>query len=255
MRSEGAAVDPAPDVEMNVEMPPQLRAAAEHYFGERLPLAVRYAELLASDGLVRGLIGPREVPRIWDRHLLNSAALIERMPDAGVVVDVGSGAGLPGVVLAVARPELDVFLVEPQLRRTRFLEEVVQALGLVRVKVVRARAEEAVRRVPPADVVVARAVAPLGRLAGWCLPLVAAGGRVLAVKGAAAVDEVARDRAMVRRAGGSMPAVVTCGAGWIDPPATVVEVTRERHVASPPSGVPGDAAARGRAARRGGPRR
>lgn len=247
MKSEGAAVDPAPDV----ELPPPLRPAAEHYFGERLSLAVRYAELLASDGLVRGLIGPREVPRIWDRHLLNSAALVERIPDVGVVVDVGSGAGLPGVVLAVARPDLDVFLVEPQLRRTRFLEEVVQALGLVRVTVVRARAEEAVRRVPPADVVVARALAPLGRLAGWCLPLAVAGGRVLAVKGATAAEEVARDRAMVRRAGGSTPAVVTCGAGWIEPPTTVVEVTRERHSPSPSGAGPGGAPARGRASRRG----
>jgi 16S rRNA (guanine527-N7)-methyltransferase len=237
-------------------MPPRLRPAAEHYFGERLPLAVRYAELLASDGLVRGLIGPREVPRIWDRHLLNSAALVERIPDVGVVVDVGSGAGLPGVVLAVARPDLEVFLVEPQLRRTRFLEEIVQALGLVRVKVVRARAEEAVRRVPPADVVVARAVAPLGRLAGWCLPLALAGGRMLAVKGATAAEEVARDRAAVRRAGGSTPVVVTCGAEWIEPPATVVEVTRERRSDSPPAGAaPGGAAVRGRASRRGEPRR
>lgn len=251
MRSEGSAVDPAPDVEMS----PQLRPAAEHYFGERLPLAVRYAELLASDGLVRGLIGPREVPRIWDRHMLNSAALIERLPDVGVVVDVGSGAGLPGVVLAVARPDLDVFLVEPQLRRTRFLEEVVQVLGLVRVKVVRARAEEAVRRVPPADVVVARAVAPLGRLAGWCLPLVAPGGRVLAVKGATAAEEVARDRALVRRAGGSTPVVVTCGAGWIEPPATVVEVTRERSPSPPSGAVPGSMVAKGRASRRGDRRR
>jgi len=252
MRPEGAAVDPVSDA----EMPPRLRPAAEHYFGERLPLAVRYAELLASDGLVRGLIGPREVPRIWDRHLLNSAALVERIPDVGVVVDVGSGAGLPGVVLAVARPDLDVFLVEPQLRRTRFLEEIVQALGLVRVKVVRARAEEAVRRVPPADVVVARAVAPLGRLAGWCLPLALAGGRMLAVKGATAAEEVARDRAVVRRVGGSTPVVVTCGAEWIEPPATVVEVTRERRSASPPAGAaPGGAAVRGRASRRGEPRR
>jgi 16S rRNA (guanine527-N7)-methyltransferase len=209
-------------------VPTSLRPAATHYFGERLPLAVRYAELLASDGVVRGLIGPREVPRIWERHMLNSVALAERITSGAPVVDVGSGAGLPGVALAIALPDLDVVLVEPQLRRTRFLEEVVQALDLGRVTVVRARADEAVRRVPPADVVVARAVAPLGRLAGWCLPLVVPGGRLLAVKGAAANEEVARDRAVVREAGGSDPVVVACGTGWLDPPTTVVEVTRER---------------------------
>jgi 16S rRNA (guanine527-N7)-methyltransferase len=209
-------------------LPDSLRPAAEHYFGDRLPLVERYADLLATDGVLRGLIGPREVPRLWERHLLNSVALVERIPDGAVVADVGSGAGLPGVPLAVARPDLDVLLVEPQLRRTTFLEEVVQTLELERVKVVRARAEEAVRRFQPVDVVVARAVAPLGRLATWCLPLVVVGGRMLALKGASASDEVARDRAVVRRSGGADPALAHCGADWLESPVTVVEVVRER---------------------------
>jgi len=221
-------------------LPSELRPAAEHYFGNRLPLVERYAELLASDGVLRGLIGPREVPRLWERHLLNSVALVEQIQRGTSVADVGSGAGLPGVVLAVAQPDLDVFLIEPQLRRTSFLEEVVQALKLDRVTVVRARAEEAVRDISPVDVVVARAVAPLSRLAGWCLPLVSVGGRMLAVKGASAFDEVARDRAVVRRAGGADPVVVRCGADWLDPPVTVVEVVRESPLRTPgkPVGAP-----------------
>lgn len=240
-------MNPAPQA----VLPAPLRVAAEHYFGDRLPLVVRYADLLAADGVVRGLIGPREVPRLWERHLLNSVALVERIGQGASVADVGSGAGLPGVVLAVARPDLDVLLVEPQLRRTSFLEEIVQALALERVTVVRARAEEAVHRIQPVDVVVARAVAPLGRLAGWCLPLATVGGRMLAVKGASAADEVARDRVVVRRVGGAEPAIVACGAGWLDPPVTVVEALRER-----PMRVPGDPTANssgGAGTRPGGP--
>lgn len=228
-------MNPVPDV----ALPAALRPAAEHYFGERLPLVTRYAELLATEGVVRGLIGPREVPRLWERHLLNSVALAERIPHGASVGDVGSGAGLPGVVLSISRPELDVFLVEPQLRRTSFLEEVIQVLELNRVTVVRARAEEAVRRMQPVDVVVARAVAPLGRLVEWSLPLAVLGGRLLAVKGASAAAELARDRSAVRRAGGADPVLATCGAEWLDPPVTVIEVLRERpaRVVGKPSGT------------------
>ena len=118
-----------------------------------------------------GLIGPREAPRIWERHLLNCAAVAELIPEGATVVDVGSGAGLPGMVLAVARPDLTVTLVEPLARRTAFLTEAVASLGLEQTTVVRARAEECVGKLPAADVVTARAVAPLDRLAGWCLPL------------------------------------------------------------------------------------
>ncbi len=212
-------------------LPDDLRAAAEHYFGDRLDLAARYAELLATDGVVRGLIGPREVPRIWDRHLLNSVAMVELIGSDATVADVGSGAGLPGIPLAIAMPDLDVQLVEPQLRRTTFLAEVVEALKLDRVTVVRARAEEAPRRMPQVDAVVARAVAPLGRLAEWCLPLAKVGGRLLALKGASAAEEVAAQRAAVRRAGGGEPVVLTCG-NVLGQPATVVSVVRERAVAS-----------------------
>lgn len=210
--------------------PGPLSAPARDIFGDRLDRAVAYADLLATEGVVRGLIGPREAPRIWDRHLLNCAVVAELIPERASVVDVGSGAGLPGIVLAVARPDLTVTLVEPLARRTAFLSEVVTELDLDRtVEVVRARAEELAGRTP-ADVVTARAVAPLDRLAGWCLPLAALGGRLLALKGASAADEVAAHREAVGRLGGAAPVVRRCGVGLIDPPTTVVEILRERAV-------------------------
>jgi 16S rRNA (guanine527-N7)-methyltransferase len=166
---------------------------------ERLPLAVRYAELLAGDGTVRGLIGPREVPRLWERHLINCAVLAELIPDEAAVCDIGTGAGLPGIVLAIARPDLQVTLVEPLLRRTSFLEEVVAELGLTRCEVRRARAD-ALHGVATYEVVTSRAVAPLPKLVAWSLPLVAPGGAVLAMKGSRAQEGSPRRR---RRCGGS----------------------------------------------------
>jgi 16S rRNA (guanine527-N7)-methyltransferase len=213
----------------DVELPGSLVPAARVLFADRLPLAHRYADLLATEGVIRGLIGPREAPRIWDRHLLNSAAVMEMVPDKATLTDVGSGAGLPGIPLAIARPDLTVVLVDSLARRTTFLSEVVEALGLAeRVSVVRGRAEELVGTVPPADVVTARAVAPLDRLAAWCLPLTAVGGRLLALKGASAADEVTEHAVAVGRLGGGTPSVYRCGEGVLDEPTTVVEVVRER---------------------------
>jgi 16S rRNA (guanine527-N7)-methyltransferase len=210
---------------------------ARALFGARLDLAARYAELLTTEGVVRGLIGPREAPRIWERHLLNCAAVAELIEPGAALADVGSGAGLPGLVLAIARPDLSVVLVEPMARRTAFLSEVVSALGLdAAVTVLRTRAEEATDRLPggPADVVTARAVAPLDRLAGWCLPLAKAGGRLLAIKGASASAEAAAHEPAIRRLGGRRPAVRVCGVGLLDPATTVVEVVRERPAVRPP---------------------
>jgi 16S rRNA (guanine527-N7)-methyltransferase len=227
-----------------VPLPPELKEAARTLFGDRLALAATYAELLATDGVIRGLIGPREAPRIWARHLLNCAAVAELIPVGSSVLDVGSGAGLPGIVLAVARPDLSVGLVEPLARRTAFLTEAVAALGLDRsVTVIRARAEDSIVAsaglVPiPGDIVTARAVAPLDRLAKWCLPLTALGGRLLALKGSSAADEVAEYRDAVGQLGGSLPTVRRCGVGVIDPPTTVVEIVRDREIAAPPSTSP-----------------
>lgn len=226
-----AAPDPA-----SATLPPELAEAARALFGDRLDLAAAYAELLATDGVLRGLIGPRETPRLWERHLLNCAVVAERIPEGARVIDVGSGAGLPGLVLAIARPDLTVTLVEPLARRTAFLIEAVQRLGLTRdVRVFRGRAEEAAagsrdREPLSADIVTARAVAPLDRLASWCLPLVAPGGRLVALKGASAADEITEHTEAVIRLGGGTPELHRCGEGVIEPPATVVEVVRERVV-------------------------
>ncbi|HEX6969154.1 MAG TPA: 16S rRNA (guanine(527)-N(7))-methyltransferase RsmG [Micromonosporaceae bacterium] len=222
--SAGGTPDPAP--------PAELADAAKALFGERLDLAVEYAGILATDGVTRGLIGPREVSRIWDRHLLNCAVVAELVPSEAAVLDVGSGAGLPGVVLALARPDLTVTLIEPMARRVAFLTEVVERLGLGHsVSVVRARAEEpAARDLPPAPVVTARALAPLDRLARWCLPLTAPGGRILALKGATAGEEVAEHGVLIERLGGSTPVIRHCGVGLVDPPTTVVEILRVRVV-------------------------
>lgn len=175
------------------------------------------------------MIGPREVSRIWERHVLNSAVLAELVPDDAHVVDVGSGAGLPGVPLAVARPDLTIALLEPMARRVAWLTEVVDVLGLTNAHVVRGRAEEGhIRReLAGADVVTARAVAPLAKLAGWCLPLVRVDGTVLALKGASADEEVARDETAVRAAGGGRLSVRVCGDGVLATPTTVVQFFRE----------------------------
>jgi 16S rRNA (guanine527-N7)-methyltransferase len=190
-------------------------------FGPAVDAAAEYARLLATEGTVRGLIGPREVPRLWDRHLLNSAAIASLVPTRARVVDVGSGAGLPGIPLALARPDLTVTLLEPLARRVAFLTECVDRLGLERVTVVRGRAEEGPirRELGGADVVTARAVAPLEKLAGWCLPLLRPGGLLLAMKGSTAAEELAATGPLP----GAADAVVT-EAG--DPPATVIVVTR-----------------------------
>ncbi|MEV0647938.1 16S rRNA (guanine(527)-N(7))-methyltransferase RsmG [Phytomonospora sp. NPDC050363] len=204
-------------------MPPGLAEVAAKVFGEKVSLAVSYAELLATDGVERGLIGPREVPRLWERHMLNCAVLSEVVPEGVAVIDVGSGAGLPGIPLAIVRPDVEVMLVEPMLRRTTFLEEAVAALGLTNVSVFRGRAEECEVAAP---VVTARAVASLDKLARWCMPLVARGGELLAMKGSSAADEVAEHAKAVRKAGGAEAEVLTCGAGLLEVPTTVVRVRR-----------------------------
>jgi 16S rRNA (guanine527-N7)-methyltransferase len=209
--------------------------AAHALFGTRLPLAVRFAGLLLTDGVERGLIGPREAPRIWERHLLNCAAVAELIPAGAVVIDVGSGAGLPGIVLAIARPDATVILVEPMARRTAFLTDVVARLELERTTIERARAEDCVdargkSRLPAADVVTARAVAALDRLAAWCLPLAKVGGRLLALKGDSAAEEVAEHAPAIARMGGGEPQLARCGQGVLDVPTTVAVIVRERAV-------------------------
>lgn len=200
------------------ETPP---SSAAGVFASRLPVAEQYADLLATEGVVRGLIGPREVPRLWDRHILNSAVVIPRVPEGSTVADVGTGAGLPGLVWAIARPDLRVTLIEPLLRRTTFLDEAVATLGLDNVTVRRSRAEDVDETY---DVVTARAVAPLDKLGRWCLPLVRKGGVLLALKGRTAQDEVRTATATLHRLGATTIVVTTYGDD--DNPTTVVEVTK-----------------------------
>lgn len=197
--------------------------AASRAFGDRLDVARRYADALADAGVARGLIGPREVERLWDRHLLNSVAVAELLEPGERVVDIGSGAGLPGIPLAIARPDLDVVLIEPMLRRSEFLTEVLGQLGLA-VEVVRGRAEEkSVReRLGDADVAVSRAVASLDKLTKWSMPLLRPGGRMIAIKGERATGEVGEHRRVMAAAGAVDVRVVTCGADYLRPPATVV---------------------------------
>jgi len=180
------------------ETPSTPESARRAFSSERLRLAERYVELLATAGVERGLIGPREAPRLWDRHVLNCLAVSSAVPVEAALVDLGSGAGLPGLVLAIGRPDLQVTLVEPLQRRTVFLEEVVGELGLGHVRVVRGRADELHGR-ELFDVVTARALAPLSRLVGWAMPLVGPSGALLAMKGRSAADEIQAASTVLRK--------------------------------------------------------
>ena len=201
--------------------------AAAALFGPRLDIAQRYAEMLAGAGVERGLLGPREVDRLWDRHLLNSAAVSELLDPGERIVDIGSGAGLPGLPLAIARPDLEIALLEPLLRRSDFLREVVAELGLP-VDVVRGRAEEPWVReqIGEKDAAVSRAVAALDKLTKWSMPLLRTGGRMVAIKGEQALDEVRQHRRVMAATGAVDVRVVTCGANYLRPPATVVLARR-----------------------------
>jgi 16S rRNA (guanine527-N7)-methyltransferase len=208
--------------------PPRPPEEARALFGAAIDRAAAYAELLAVEGTLRGLIGPREVPRLWERHLLNCAVVAELLPAGARIVDVGSGAGLPGIVLALVRPDVTVTLLEPLARRAAFLAECRERLDLGNATVRRGRGEEPAVMVElaGADVVTARAVAPLDRLLGWCLPLLRPGGQLLALKGDAAETELAAAAPALARFGGAAARVVRCGASVVSPPTTVVTVTR-----------------------------
>ncbi|WP_191987902.1 16S rRNA (guanine(527)-N(7))-methyltransferase RsmG [Mycobacteroides salmoniphilum] len=203
--------------------------AATEVFGERLPVAVEYVEALSTIGVERGLIGPRETDRLWERHILNSAVLGELLDPAERVIDVGSGAGLPGIPLGIARPDVDIVLVEPMLRRTDFLREMIERLGLTNVSVMRGRAEEpsVVAAVGGADAVTSRAVAALDKIARWSLPLTRVGGRMLAIKGDRADEEVQQFGSALSLLGADDVRVVQCGTRYLDPPTTVVVARRK----------------------------
>jgi 16S rRNA (guanine527-N7)-methyltransferase len=199
------------------------KAAAEKIFGDRLGLAERYVDHLATSGMERGLLGPREVPRLWSRHVLNCAVVAELIAEGASVADVGSGAGLPGLTLALARPDLRLTLIEPLERRVIWLNEVVEDLGLDNVTVLRMRAEQAVGKVR-AGVVTARAVSALKTLAGLTIPLLEGHGEVLAIKGRSAAEEIEKAAKIIRKLGGSGTSVLTVGEGLLEEPTTVVRI-------------------------------
>ena len=196
-------------------------------FGAALPAAEHYARMLAGAGVERGLIGPREVPRLWTRHLLNCAAITDLVPRPSALVDLGSGAGLPGIVLALLLPDVEVILLERMERRALFLGECLAELDLPNARVCQGSAEELAGKLA-ADVVTARAVAPLDRLAGLAARLVRPGGLILAIKGAAAADEVTAARPVLRRLGIQEVSVLTAGGGKVDRAATVVRLIAGR---------------------------
>lgn len=206
---------------------PSAEAVAE--FGDSLAKAERYVELLATDGVTRGLIGPRETSRLWDRHLLNCALAAELVPELGELVDIGSGAGLPGIVLAMLRPRLHVVLLEPLLRRSVFLEECVSALDLPNATVVRARAEDKAASGIRADVATARAVAPLDRLVGWAAGLLRPGGQLLAIKGQSAAAELEAAEPVLSRLGVQSAEVLQAGHGRVVSATTIVRVVIGGH--------------------------
>jgi 16S rRNA (guanine527-N7)-methyltransferase len=196
---------------------------AKAIFGPRLDLAKRYAGLLADTGVEWGLLGPHEIDRIWERHLLNCGVVAELLEPGERVADIGSGAGLPGLALAIAKPGLRVVLIESLLRRTEFLRMAVAGLELD-VEVVRGRAEDAAVRESFGgfDAVASRAVAALDKVTRWSLPLVRPGGRMLAIKGERAHDEVREYRRVMTALGAADVRVVECGVKYLSPPTTVV---------------------------------
>ncbi|MEJ5918742.1 16S rRNA (guanine(527)-N(7))-methyltransferase RsmG [Corynebacterium sp. H78] len=211
------------------EIPAEPTIEIERVFGENADKAREYWGWLSAEATVRGLIGPREVPRLWERHILNCAAVGDAIEEDKSVVDIGSGAGLPGIPLALARPDLTITLLEPLLRRTTFLDEVVADLALENVTVVRGRAEEkaVVKQIGAVDVATSRAVAPLGKLAKWSLPLVRTGGHMIALKGSTAAEEIERDARDIKKAKGMNAEVIEVGSEYLATPTYVVRIEKK----------------------------
>ncbi|MGC5049184.1 16S rRNA (guanine(527)-N(7))-methyltransferase RsmG [Micrococcus porci] len=209
------------------QLTPELRPAAEELFGEALPLAERYVDHLATTGIEWGLLGPREVPRLWGRHVLNCAVVARLLPEGSLVADVGSGAGLPGLCLALARPDCRFTLIEPLERRVAWLEMVIADLGLTNVEVVRGRSEQVADEIQ-VDIVTARAVSALKTLLPLTMPLLRSSGHLLAIKGRSAAEEITAAQKPLRKYGGGDPEIVTVGEGLLPEPTTVVRVPARR---------------------------
>ena len=213
--------------DMSIELPVlsgDALEAAQKVFGDHLPVAQRYVQHLATSGIERGLIGPREVPRLWERHVLNCAVVQELIEQGATVADVGSGAGLPGLCLAIARPDLSLTLIEPLERRIIWLTEVVEDLGLENVDIMRSRAEQAVGYVE-ADYVTARAVSALVGLLDITLPILRGTGQLLALKGRTATEEITKAKKKLNKYGARKTEILLAGENLLEEPTTVVRVT------------------------------
>ncbi len=213
--------------DMSIELPVlsgDALEAAQKVFGDHLPVAQRYVQHLATSGIERGLIGPREVPRLWERHVLNCAVVQELIEQGATVADVGSGAGLPGLCLAIARPDLSLTLIEPLERRVIWLTEVVEDLGLENVDIMRSRAEQAVGYVE-ADYVTARAVSALVGLLDITLPILRGTGQLLALKGRTATEEITKAKKKLNKYGARKTEILLAGENLLEEPTTVVRVT------------------------------
>jgi 16S rRNA (guanine527-N7)-methyltransferase len=235
----GAAADP---LEGDARLP--------LHFGAAWPAVQQFHAMLRDEGVLRGLVGPREVARLWERHVVNSAAVVPFLPATGTIVDVGSGAGLPGVVVAAMRPDAQVVLLEPMERRTAWLTEVVDTIGLPNVTVLRGRAEDQIG-VLAADAVTARAVAALDKLYRWTLPLLRVGGRLVALKGGRAQDEAdAATAAGARLGGGAAEILEAPTLAGLEPTSVVVVERTGPGAATPPARVSRGTEGRSRGSRR-----
>ncbi len=207
------------DIEFSPEAEP---AVAAVIFGDRLDLARRYAALLIRDSDTLGLLGPREMPKLWSRHILNSAVVSELVPDGVTVADVGSGAGLPGIPMAIAQPNAHFTLIEPMERRSDWLKAVVAELGLENVSVLRARAEEVGEVF---DLVTARAVSALPKLLRLTVPLTRHGGAIIALKGSKAAEEIEEAKKLSKKLKIAGFEVIHTGAQILDETTLVVRTT------------------------------
>lgn len=203
---------------------PEMPESAASIFGDRAPLAQAYHDSLATTATERGFIGPKEADRLWTRHILNCGVIAEAFEEGISVADIGSGAGLPGIPLAIARPDLEVTLIEPLLKRSTYLSEITSELGLDNVTVIRGRAEE--QKKMRFGACTSRAVAPLGKLAAWSLPLVRPGGSMVAMKGASVSEELERDAKQIADAGGTDASIFTVGEGVLEQPTTLIRIVR-----------------------------
>ncbi|WP_138316695.1 16S rRNA (guanine(527)-N(7))-methyltransferase RsmG [Rhodoluna limnophila] len=197
-------------------------AIAATIFGAGIDKARGYAAALVRDGDELGLLGPREMPKLWSRHILNSAVVAELVPAGKKVADVGSGAGLPGIPMAIAQPDAEFVLIEPMERRSNWLKQQVEELGLTNVRVIRARAEEVGEAF---DIVTARAVSALPKLLRMTVPLTRNGGEIIALKGSKAADEIEESKALQKKLKIAGFEILVTGGQHLAEPTTVVRTT------------------------------